>query len=73
MQPTADELAAKYKDFADVCASYGFAWEPYTVVTEDGWELTLFHITGKIDVIPEDSEAGGQLTFSSRICNQNCQ
>ena len=27
--------------------SYGsYDWEPYTVITEDGWFLSLFHITG---------------------------
>ena len=27
----------------------GYTWEPYKVETEDGWYLTLFHITGRID------------------------
>ena len=28
------------------------AWEPYQVKTEDGWFLTIFRITGKVDSEP---------------------
>ena len=27
----------------------GYSWEPYTVSTLDGWTLSMFRITGKLD------------------------
>ena len=27
----------------------GYTWEPFEVTTEDGYILTLFHITGTVD------------------------
>ena len=27
----------------------GYAWEPYTVQTDDGWTNTIFRVTGKYD------------------------
>ena len=41
-------LASKeeYRRFADVMAKYGYTWEPVKVTTEDGFILTVFHVTG---------------------------
>ena len=30
---------------------YGYEWKAYPVLTLDGWELVLFHITGVFDEI----------------------
>ena len=38
-----------YKRFADAIASYGYTWEALKVETDDGYELTTFHITGNKD------------------------
>ena len=35
-----------YPNYASPFADYGLTWEPIKVKTEDGWTLTLFHITG---------------------------
>ena len=36
----------------------GYTWEPYTVRTDDGWDLALFRITGVVggDPIEKVSE-----------------
>ena len=36
----------RFEDFAAAIAHWGYSWEPYRVVTRDGFELTLFRITG---------------------------
>ena len=38
------EIKDQYPLFAKAATKWGFVWEPYTVVTEDGWILSLFHI-----------------------------
>ena len=35
---------------------YSYHWRPYTAETEDGWELTLFRITGRDDEIRVSSK-----------------
>jgi len=30
----------------------GYTWDPFKVMTEDGYELTLFHVTGRTDTGP---------------------
>ena len=42
MQATAYD----YKRWADAMAVYNATWEPFNVTTVDGYNLTLFHITG---------------------------
>ena len=42
------EDRAKYAEFADEMALNGdYNWEPFEVVTEDGYILTVFHILGE--------------------------
>ena len=38
-----------YPDYAEQFAIEGITWEPVKVKTEDGWTLTVFHITGDAD------------------------
>ena len=38
------EVKDKYPLFAAAADKWGFKWEPYTCVSEDGWVLSLFHI-----------------------------
>ena len=40
-----DEL---YPAFSKRMALWGYDWEPSTVTTEDGYELTMFRITEKL-------------------------
>ena len=42
-----DASSEWYADFAVTMDTYDYQWEPYTVQTEDGWLLTLFHVTGR--------------------------
>ena len=42
---TAAELEA-YPDYAAEFGKSGITWETVKVKTDDGWNLTLFHITG---------------------------
>ncbi len=46
-----DEDKAKYQRFATPMEFYngGYTWEAKEVTTEDGYILTLFHITGKVE------------------------
>ena len=46
LSQTAEEKAL-YPDWSKVMKEQGYMWEPHTVVTEDGWYLTLFRITGR--------------------------
>ena len=39
-------IALDYSLFAEVCAKYGYTFEPFVVKTADAWNLTVFHITG---------------------------
>ena len=32
-----------------MCSNWGYTWESHTAESEDGWELTLFRITGLVD------------------------
>ena len=34
-----------YTEMNRIAAYLGYSWEPYEVETEDGWILTLLHIT----------------------------
>ena len=35
-----------YPDYAEPFDKYNLTWEPLKIKTEDGWTLTVFHITG---------------------------
>ena len=37
----------KYPGWAAVMSNFGYTWEAVPAKTSDGWNLTLFHITGK--------------------------
>ena len=41
-----------YPDYADAFARYNVTWEPIKVQTEDGYTLTMFHITGNSETGP---------------------
>lgn len=52
--PRLDDLNAE-EDFTYWDAAmekYGYTSEHFDIVTEDGYHLTLFHITGKVDGTP---------------------
>jgi len=38
-----------YLTFKGAMQHHGYAWEAHKVETEDGFTLTTFHVTGKID------------------------
>ena len=40
---------AEYERFEDLMGRLGYTWDPYKTQTEDGYVLTLFHVTGKTD------------------------
>ena len=44
-----DYFTENYVVFGGVMSLHGYAWEAHKVDTEDGWTLTAFHVTGKID------------------------
>ena len=48
------QLAAEptYDRFAIIMETWGYTWEPLKVTTDDGYILTTFHITGKVDSEP---------------------
>ena len=35
----------RFHDFAKAIAHWGYSWEPFEVITRDGFKLTLFRIT----------------------------
>jgi len=38
-----------FKGFREAIEPFGYAWEPFTVTTRDGYSLTLFRITKKLE------------------------
>ena len=42
-------MSLDYSLFTEQCERFGYTYEPYVVVTDDLWHLTVFHITGYID------------------------
>ena len=48
---TPDEIA-KYPIIAEYCDHYNLTWESFPLVTEDGYHLALFHLTGYKDKGP---------------------
>ena len=42
-------LKRSFKDWSELMDTLGYAWEPHTVLTEDGWTLTVFRILGRND------------------------
>lgn len=46
-QSTEDRI--KYERWNNVMDLQGYTWEPYEVETDDGWLLTLFRITGRVN------------------------
>ena len=36
-----------FKEWSDLMDTLGYAWEPHSVLTEDGWTLTVFRILGR--------------------------
>ena len=39
----------KYYDFANLMNQTGYFWEAHEVKTEDGWDLSMFRITNRIN------------------------
>jgi hypothetical protein len=47
--PIQNLKAQDYPNFhAIVTVRWGYTFVPYETITEDGWTLTLFRITGKV-------------------------
>ena len=42
-------LKRSFTDWSELMDTLGYAWEPHTVLTEDGWTLTVFRILGRTD------------------------
>ena len=42
------KLPKKYEELAKSMAHFGYGWEAFSVTTKDGYELTLFRITGPL-------------------------
>ena len=55
--PSQAEIDA-YPEWAATMDTEGYDWESHTTKTADGWTLTLFRITGKI----EDGQAKSLVT-----------
>ncbi len=51
-QTDAEKLA--YPDYTVEFDKWGYTWEPIKLHTEDGYTLTMFHITGTVDNGPID-------------------
>ena len=43
----ADKSDPYFSKFADLALEKGVEWEPYEVETSDGWQLSLFRLTGR--------------------------
>ena len=50
------EDAENYPEFADILSYFGYAWEAHPIVTDDGWHLTLFRVTGPVGSEDKDEE-----------------
>ena len=46
------EVKDAYPLIAGPLEKMGVTWEPIKVKTENGWTLTMFHLTGKVDTGP---------------------
>lgn len=42
-----DDQKQKYKEWSAIIGVWGYDWEPVEVVTDDGYTLTLMHVTQK--------------------------
>jgi hypothetical protein len=42
-----DATKREYEHFARMMGIYGYGWEPIKVHTDDGYTLTMMHVTGK--------------------------
>ena len=52
-----------YPDYAKNLDLFGITWEPIKVKTENGWTLTLIHLTGKVDTGPTKTADRPSLIF----------
>ena len=43
-----------YSSFAMIMSHYRFTWEPVKIETEDGFTVTLFHVTGHYDITEDE-------------------
>ena len=48
MLMSSSDEKVRYANFAEVMSTWGYAWEPIEVVTDDGYILTIFHVKGKL-------------------------
>ena len=46
----AQDQNERYPEFAELMNQAGYTWEAHEVKTEDGWNLSMFRITGRTDV-----------------------
>ena len=51
-----EQQIREYPDFAEALANYDYQWEAFTVKSDDGWYLTLFHLTGVSGERPSQSK-----------------
>ena len=51
------EEPEKYPEFEELIGAHGYTWEPYKLVTEDGYHLVMFRITGKVG---SEADAGSR-------------
>lgn len=49
-----DDSGDGKRNFAEICAENGFAYEEHRVQTEDGYILTQFRIPGKVGESPSN-------------------
>ena len=49
----------EYWQFAEACHRHGYTFEPVKQKTDDGWNLTVFHITGYLDD-PQNQKAAAR-------------
>ena len=57
------EVKDAYPLIAGPLEKMGVTWEPIKVKTENGWTLTMFHLTGKVDTGPTKTADRPSLIF----------
>ena len=56
-----DEQKYEYSQFTAAIGIYNYTWEPIDVHTDDGYTLTMFHVTGKNSLDDQGNETTVQI------------
>ena len=59
-----------YPEFAQDMAKWGYTWDAHKVETDDGFVLTTFHVTGKVNEhVQTDNERAPILLMHGQGCD----